>query len=85
MHIIAPGSEVGEKLGSPTPLTDMAANDNTAASTSTSRITNGSSSTNKTVTNGTGYGSGVANVSNIGDLNTSHIHPISSLSPYHNK
>lgn len=77
MHIVANGSEVGEKIGSPTQLTDANINDTSA---STSSMSNGS--TSKPVTNGTTNGS--ANVT-LGTLNVTHVHPISSLSPYHNK
>lgn len=81
MQVVAPGSEVGEKIGSPTQLTDVSTNE-VAASTSRSNITNGSTSKPETMPNTSSNGS--LNVS-MGSLNTSHVHPISSLSPYHNK
>lgn len=82
MHVIAHGSEVGYKIGSPTQLTDADTSNNASASTpSTSRMTSSNSSlkqtTNETV-NSSANG-------NSGTLNVAHTHPISSLSPYHNK
>lgn len=76
MHVIAQGSEVGEKIGFPTQLTDTDTNDS-ATGSSTSRITSSNTSFRPT-TNGTANGSSDT-------LNVTHTHPISSLSPYHNK
>lgn len=83
MHVVAPGSEVGERIGQPTQYTDTDTNDTASASTSTSKVTNGTTSF-KPVNNGMSNGSS-ANTTMGGALNVAHTHPISSLSPYHNK
>lgn len=84
MHVVAHGSEIGEKIGFPTQYSDNDSSVTPSASASTSKM-NGSSSL-KTYTNeSTNASTTVTTNINVGDINGSNTHPISSLSPYHNK
>ncbi|KAJ8953979.1 hypothetical protein NQ314_007172 [Rhamnusium bicolor] len=85
MNVIVPGEEVGQKIGFPTVLTDTGSNDQTPASNGNASGY-GSSTTANTVAAKTSTANGSVSF-NINGVNLSDqlTHPISSLSPYHNK
>lgn len=84
MTLIAHGSEVGEKIGSPTQLTDSDTNMTNSTAASASNSNNFSSNiSSKPTANGSSLNESMKGP--VGDLNVAHTHPISSLSPYHNK
>ncbi|XP_018574321.1 replication protein A 70 kDa DNA-binding subunit [Anoplophora glabripennis] len=79
MHIVAPGDQFEEKIGSPTPL-EIRSNDESTRNGGASNGYNAadSSTGSRSINSNT-------TVTNSINLNSQITHPISSLSPYHNK
>lgn len=79
MEVVATGEEVGGRIGSPEPL-EIRPTDRSTIKTEKSSFTNvaGASSTLTTSNSNTSMSNGT-------NLSSQLTHPISSLSPYHNK
>ncbi|KAG5891263.1 hypothetical protein JTB14_019670 [Gonioctena quinquepunctata] len=78
MNMVAPGEEVGERIGNPTPLTDTGTSTSPKNETKSVKV-NGASMSRPTTSNTS------VSMDTTESFAGQPIQPISSLSPYHNK